>query len=134
MACSPANTRHQSNVEPMLGHSLRRRHNICSTLGRCLVFAGSVRDCGASDHMPLGGNCLNTGLPEHVNASRQINRFHAMRRQLYFRSIVAVQLYLTFPKCSTVLVSIHRTITNHAEKNDTRAYIVSSRVCKADKW
>ena len=39
----PAHTRHRSNVEPMLGHCLRRLPNIGPTLGRFLVFAGYIK-------------------------------------------------------------------------------------------
>ena len=35
-----ANTRHQPNVVPMLSQRRRWWHNIGTTLGRCLVFAG----------------------------------------------------------------------------------------------
>ena len=43
---NPANTRHGPNVGSMLGQRRRRWPNIDSTLGRCLVFAGTVDKFG----------------------------------------------------------------------------------------
>ena len=39
---SPENTRHFPNVVLMLGRRRRRRANIKTTLGKSLVFAGSL--------------------------------------------------------------------------------------------
>ena len=58
---SPARTTHLPNIEPMLAHRLRRRPNICPTLGRWVVFAG--RWSHNSSMVPSSGGILTQRRP-----------------------------------------------------------------------